>query len=101
MTDRHTHTHTDTHTDKQTQAIIRAILRIGPKMALENIKDSWEEVSASTMNAVEESVACVHNFTGFADVPLFTSQIVDLAQEAGFEEVDEEDVDDLLESHAV
>ena len=89
-------------TDKDKLSIKEFWRTYNIKMALENIKDSWVEVSVSTMNAVWKKVwpECVHNFTGFADVPLITSQIVDLAQEAGFEEVDEEDVDDLLESHA-
>ena len=89
-------------TDKDKLSIKEFWRTYNIKMALENIEDSWAEASASTMNAVWKKVwpECVHNFTGFADVPLITSQIVDLAQEAGFEEVDEEDVDDLLESHA-
>uniref|UniRef100_UPI00358DF661 tigger transposable element-derived protein 1-like isoform X2 n=1 Tax=Myxine glutinosa TaxID=7769 RepID=UPI00358DF661 len=71
------------------------------RKALENIKDSWAELSASTMSGVWRNVwpECVHYLKDFVDLPAIRTQIVDLAKEAGFNEVDEDDVGELLESH--
>ncbi|CAM2113140.1 unnamed protein product [Caretta caretta] len=41
----------------------------------------------------------VHSFMGFDAIPALKQEIVKLAKDVGFEEVEEEDVQELLESH--
>lgn len=71
------------------------------KKCLDNIRDAWDEVSPSTMNGVWRKIwpECVYGFKGFPQQDTLTKDIVKLAQQAGFEEVDENDVTELLESH--
>ncbi|KAK3875186.1 hypothetical protein Pcinc_019926 [Petrolisthes cinctipes] len=71
------------------------------KKCLDNIRDAWEEVSPSTMNGVWKKIwpECIYGFKGFPQQSILTKEIVMLAQQAGFEEVDENDVTELLESH--
>ncbi|XP_051865280.1 tigger transposable element-derived protein 1-like [Pristis pectinata] len=72
--------------------------------AIDNIAESWDELQVSTMNGVWQNIwpGCIINFT---DVPAaepaekVTRDIVTLANEAGFEDIVEEDVIQLLDSH--
>ncbi|XP_066489716.1 tigger transposable element-derived protein 1-like [Tiliqua scincoides] len=70
--------------------------------AIENISMSWKEVTSSCMNGVWCKMwpeAC-YDFNGFADASSdITRDIVNLANEAGMDEVDAEDVEELLNSH--
>ncbi|XP_014788567.1 tigger transposable element-derived protein 1-like [Octopus bimaculoides] len=72
--------------------------------AVDNIADSWNEVKLSTMNSVWKNIwpDCVRDFTDFPPVEsLYQVQqdIVTLTNSAGFEEVKENDVIELLVSH--
>ncbi|KAK3884365.1 hypothetical protein Pcinc_011376 [Petrolisthes cinctipes] len=70
------------------------------KKCLDNIRDAWEELPPSTMNGVWRKIwpECIYGFKGFPQQSILTKEIVRLAQQAGFEEVDENDVTELLES---
>ena len=73
--------------------------------ALTIIKHAWDEVKTSTLNACWYALwpECVNNFSGF---PAFSEQvrdIVNLAHTVGgedFSDMTEEDVADLIDSHA-
>uniref|UniRef100_UPI00358F6F9C uncharacterized protein isoform X1 n=1 Tax=Myxine glutinosa TaxID=7769 RepID=UPI00358F6F9C len=71
------------------------------KNAVDNIAASWDEVTQANMNGVWRKLwpECVHDFRGFVNVPEIHPEIVGLAKEAGFDEVDLDDVVELLESH--
>lgn len=71
------------------------------KDALDYMVEAWDEVSTSCMNGVWRKVwpECVHDFTGFPSVSDIRKDIVQLSHEAGFEDVDDEDVAELLASH--
>jgi hypothetical protein len=72
--------------------------------AIKNIKNAWDEVKDSFMNAVWKKLwkECVHDLRGcvnpFSEIP----EIVSLGQKVvgeGFEDLQEVDVIDLLQSH--
>ncbi|XP_051889940.1 tigger transposable element-derived protein 1-like [Pristis pectinata] len=71
---------------------------------IENIAESWGEVKLPAMNGVWQNIwpGCINDFT---DVPAaepaekVIRDIVALANEAGFEDIVEEDVIQLLDSH--
>ncbi|XP_065412567.1 tigger transposable element-derived protein 1-like [Chrysemys picta bellii] len=69
---------------------------------VENIDVSWEEVTSQCMNSVWHCAwpDAVHSFMGFDAVPAVEQEIVKLAKDVGFKEVEEDDVWELLESHA-
>ncbi|XP_029649971.1 tigger transposable element-derived protein 1-like [Octopus sinensis] len=72
--------------------------------AVDNIAESWNEIKLSTMNSVWKNMwpDCVRDFTDFPPVESLhqvQQDIVTLANSAGFEEVKENDVIELLESH--
>ncbi|KAH1186904.1 hypothetical protein KIL84_019653 [Mauremys mutica] len=69
---------------------------------MENIDTSWEQVTLQCMNGVWPRAwpDAVHSFMGFDAIPALKQEIVKLVKDVGFEEVEEYDVQDLLESHA-
>ncbi|XP_065445765.1 tigger transposable element-derived protein 1-like [Chrysemys picta bellii] len=69
---------------------------------VENIDALWEEVTLQCMNGIWHCAwpDAVHRFMGFDAVPALEQEIVKLAKDVGFEEVEEEDEQELLESHA-
>ena len=71
------------------------------KNAIDTIADAWDEVKDSNMNGVWKKVwpDCINSFTGFPRVQPVVRDIVGLAHTAGMDEVDEEGVNELLESH--
>ncbi|XP_045129328.1 tigger transposable element-derived protein 1-like [Portunus trituberculatus] len=73
------------------------------KKGIDNITTAWNEVDNKTMNAAWSKVwpEVVINFTGFVPVSVtdLRKDIVRLSHRASFEEVDEEDVQELLDSH--
>ena len=74
------------------------------KKAIDNINASWKEVTDKTMNGCWGKLwpECNTGFGGFdgaANVRAITNDIVRLSHLAGFREVDEDDIEDLLESH--
>ncbi|XP_039398276.1 tigger transposable element-derived protein 1-like [Mauremys reevesii] len=66
---------------------------------MENIDALWEEVTVQWMNGVWRCAwpDAAHSFVGFDAVLALEQEIVRLAKDVGFEE---EDVQELLESHA-
>lgn len=60
--------------------------------------EAWNEVAPSTMSSAWKKLwpECVHDFVGFGNEDV---QVTALAQEAGFKEVNEENVGELLTSH--
>ncbi|KAG7153778.1 Tigger transposable element-derived protein 1-like 189 [Homarus americanus] len=50
------------------------------------------------MNAVWPE--CLHDFSGFTDVVAVHCDIASISQEASFQEVDEDNVAEVLESHS-
>lgn len=69
--------------------------------AIHNIDAAWKEVKEKTMNGCWGNVwkEFVFDFEGFLDVDEARKDNENLSHQAGFEEVDEDDVKDLLESH--
>ncbi|XP_072121835.1 tigger transposable element-derived protein 1-like isoform X1 [Mobula birostris] len=72
--------------------------------AIDNIAESWDEVKVSTMNGAWKNIwpECINNFSGFPpaeSAEKVTRDIVELANEAGFEDVVEGDVIHLLDSY--
>lgn len=75
------------------------------KNAIDNIAASWKEVSAATMNGCWKKLwpECVHGFEVFdgkETVSAVRKELVTLSHKLGFDEVDEDDVQELLDSHA-
>ncbi|KAG0702294.1 Tigger transposable element-derived protein 1 [Chionoecetes opilio] len=70
------------------------------KNAIDNIAESWDEVTPSNMNAVWKKLwpECVHNFKGFPEPTPVVREIVNLAHTAGMDEVGG-DIVELLASH--
>nr|XP_048704974.1 tigger transposable element-derived protein 1-like [Caretta caretta]XP_048704975.1 tigger transposable element-derived protein 1-like [Caretta caretta] len=69
---------------------------------VENIDASWEEVTLQSMNGVwcHAWPDAAHSFVGFDAVPGLEQAIVKLAKYVSFKKVEEEDVQELLESQA-
>ncbi|KAH1169657.1 hypothetical protein KIL84_000642 [Mauremys mutica] len=69
--------------------------------SVENIGVSWEEVTLQCMNGVwcHAWPDAVHSFMGFDAIPGLEQEIVKLAKDVSFKEVEEEDIQELLESH--
>ncbi|KAK4325247.1 hypothetical protein Pmani_004205 [Petrolisthes manimaculis] len=74
------------------------------KKGIDNITASWKEVDTKTMNATWSKVwsESTNNFTEFVPTSVINlrSDIVRLSHRAGFDEVDEDDVQELLDSHS-
>ena len=74
------------------------------KKGIDNIAEAWNEVDSTTMNAAWSKVwpDVVSNFTGFVptSVNSLREDIVRLSHSAGFDEVDADDVQELLDSHS-
>ncbi|KAK4300258.1 hypothetical protein Pmani_027528 [Petrolisthes manimaculis] len=72
------------------------------KKAIDNIDASWKEVSENAMNGSWRKLweDCVTDFTGFPDLKDVRKDLVRLSHSAGFNEVDEEDIQQLFDSHA-
>ena len=67
-----------------------------------NIDGSWAEVTQVCMNGVWRKLLpeCVNDLKGFKHVfPILKTVILGPANKAGFDEVDEADVTQLLQSH--
>lgn len=88
-------------TDSDTTTMKQFYYAYNIKKAIENIDASWKEVTPETMNGCWKKVwpECVSDFGGFTDVADIRKDIVRLSHLAGFTEVDEDDVQELLESH--
>ncbi|XP_050699783.1 tigger transposable element-derived protein 1-like [Eriocheir sinensis] len=76
------------------------------KDALHFIKESWEKVPRKCLNGVWKNLCpqLVHDFAGFdiqAKVSKTILECLAKAREAGFEEIEEKDIVELLESHSV
>ncbi|KAK4308438.1 hypothetical protein Pmani_019859 [Petrolisthes manimaculis] len=74
-------------------------------MAIDNIDAAWKEVTENTLNSTwkklwPECVKTGFDFTGFDDMGTIRKDIVRLFHLAGFKEVDEDDVQELLQSHS-
>lgn len=74
------------------------------KDALRFIKESWEEVPRSCLNGVWKKLcpSFVHDFKGFNindNLASTNSKSLRLAQQVGFENLESEDIDKLLNSH--
>ena len=70
--------------------------------AINNNGKTWEEVSESWRNGVWRKFwpDCVNNFTGFMYfVPTLNRDILSLATQAGFHELDSENIEQVLASH--
>ncbi|XP_069792247.1 tigger transposable element-derived protein 1-like [Narcine bancroftii] len=72
--------------------------------AIDNITESWDEVKVSTMNGVWRNIwpECIKNFINCPPAEpaeKVTRDIVALANEAGFHDIVEGDVIQLLDSH--
>ncbi|KAK4312082.1 hypothetical protein Pmani_016438 [Petrolisthes manimaculis] len=63
---------------------------------------AWKEVSENAMNGSWRKLwkDCVTDFTGFPDLKDVRKDLVRLLHSAGFNEVDEEDIQQLFDSHA-
>ncbi|KAK4311594.1 hypothetical protein Pmani_016911 [Petrolisthes manimaculis] len=89
-----------THTpDKQTIKQFWSNYNI--KKAIDNIDAAWKEVSDNTMNVSWRKLwkDCVTDFTGCPDLKDVRKDLVRLSHIAGFNEVDEEDIQQLFDSH--
>ncbi|XP_018600856.2 tigger transposable element-derived protein 1-like [Scleropages formosus] len=72
------------------------------KQAIETIFTAWSMISKHTMNSAWKNLCpkYVHGFKGFEDdLKCVRKEIVLLAMKAGFEDVDDENVSELLASH--
>ena len=74
------------------------------KDALRFIKESWEKVPRKCLNGVWKHLCpqLVYNFVGFdiqENVLKVNKESLDKAREAGFDELEQNDIDELLESH--
>ncbi|XP_053640875.1 tigger transposable element-derived protein 1 [Cherax quadricarinatus] len=70
--------------------------------AISNIDKSWKDLTVATMNIGWKQLwpECVNDFHDFQEaLPDICRDIVTLARRAGFDEVDDDDVTELLESH--
>nr|XP_006114880.1 tigger transposable element-derived protein 1-like [Pelodiscus sinensis] len=90
-------------TDSENKPTIKEFWRkCNIKDAIDIIVEAWAEVSSSCLNAVWHRIwpACVHEFREFdTEISEAKMQIVALAHEAGLEEADATDVQELLDSH--
>lgn len=70
------------------------------KKGIYNIDAAWKEVTPQAMNGCWRKIwpEVVHDFKGF-DVQAVRGDIVKLSHTAGFTDVDEQDVQELLDSH--
>ncbi|CAM2107084.1 unnamed protein product [Caretta caretta] len=68
---------------------------------MENLDVSWKEVTLQCMNGVWRRAwpDAVHSFVGFDGIPALEQEIMKLAKDVCFKEVEEEEVQELLESH--
>ena len=69
-----------------------------------DVEESWREITRSSMNGVWGKVSpqCVHGYKGFNvnnDLSKAQRNIVKMANTVGFDEVDEGDVEELLDSY--
>ncbi|CAM2100548.1 unnamed protein product [Caretta caretta] len=69
--------------------------------SVENIDMLWEEVTSQCMNDIWRRTwpNAVHSFMGFDAVPALKQEIIKFVKDVSFEEVEEEDVQEFLESH--
>ena len=72
--------------------------------ALENIKDAWDQLTASNIRAVWQRILphCGNNFPGFDTVTKLDStinEIKDFGINLSFTDLNREDVEELLNSH--
>lgn len=79
-------------------------IQFSVKNALNFIKRSWDEVPRTCLNGVWKKLCpqFVHDFKGFSikeNVAKSNSRSLRLAQQLGFSDVEEEDIDELLQSH--
>ncbi|KAK4310882.1 hypothetical protein Pmani_017593 [Petrolisthes manimaculis] len=70
------------------------------------VKDSWEKVNRKCLNGVWKNVCpqFVHDFTGFdiaSTVSKSYRECLAKAIEAGFDDLEKNDIDELLDSHTV
>lgn len=73
------------------------------KMAIENIATAWSKITQCNLNGVWKNLLpkYVCNFQGLVnEIKAVQQKIVKLAVEAGFYDVDQNDVQELLESHS-
>ena len=66
------------------------------------IERAWGEVSSRVLNAAWRKIypSAVHSFEGFVETEqAVMKEIVEMANQLGFDEVDEDDVQELLASH--
>lgn len=75
--------------------------RYNIKDAIDNIAESWKEVTEANMNGVWRKLwpDCVNEFRGFPSTQTVVREIVGLAHDVGFNDVDEDDINELLGSH--
>nr|XP_006128720.1 tigger transposable element-derived protein 1-like [Pelodiscus sinensis] len=69
---------------------------------INNIGKAWADVTQACMNGVWAKLwpECVNDLKGFKDIiPAIKKDILGLAKKAGFDEVEEDDVTQLLQSH--
>ncbi|XP_066547533.1 tigger transposable element-derived protein 1-like [Amia ocellicauda] len=92
-------------TDSQQKISVKDVWRsFNIKMAIDLIGEAWDEVPQQCLNGVWQNIwpAVVNDFRDFAADEVLTNarhEIVELARTAGFDEVNEENVAELLESH--
>ncbi|KAK4326641.1 hypothetical protein Pmani_002851 [Petrolisthes manimaculis] len=93
-------------TNKDKQTVKEYWKNFTIKDALRFIKDSWEKVNRKCLNGVWKKVCpqFVHDFTGFdiaSTVSKSNRECLAKAIEAGFDDLEENDIDELLDSHTV
>lgn len=71
--------------------------------AIDNISESWEELPLSAMNQAWEKLwpECVHESVSIQEtVSDIQKNIIDIAKHVGFDELDESDVVEFIQSHS-
>nr|XP_032834220.1 tigger transposable element-derived protein 1-like isoform X5 [Petromyzon marinus] len=89
------------NTDKDVQTIREFWRSYNIMDAIDNINEAWNEVAQTTLNACWGKLwkECKHDLTGLQDPVNDIHRIVELARNAGFHEVEQADVVEVLESH--
>ena len=88
-------------TEREDKPTICKFWKTYMKKGVDNMSASWNEATQTTMNGGrwKSQPECVHELGGFQNKLHIPKQIVGLMRDAGFDEVNHNGVEELLDSH--
>lgn len=72
------------------------------RQAIHNISSAWDEITSETMNSVWKNLSdnCIQDFKNFEETLMsLQDNIIELGKKVGFEELQPEDIQQLIDSH--